>query len=242
MASLPEVIVAPVDDLAVEFARRVAARAQVAVQERGIFSIAVPGGSIARAFLPALATAPIPWESTALFWTDERAVPPDDPDSNAGNARSLLAASEDAARAQWHPMEIASDLRASARAYHDTLVRVLGTPPRIDLILLGVGEDGHVASLFPGRTAARAWAAAVYDSPKPPSRRVTLTLDTLAAARRICIAALGERKAGIIAEVLERRTPHLPAARVLAATHGAWVLLDPGAASQLHTIARPGPR
>lgn len=227
----PEVLIAPAEQLAAEFARRAAERARAAVRERGVFTLAIPGGSIARAFLPALDAA-LPWECTDLFWVDERAVPDDDPESNAGMAKALLATGRVRARG-WHPIGIGPDLDACARAYGDRLVERLGVRPVIDLILLGLGEDGHVASLFPGRATPSVWVAGVPDAPKPPSRRVTLTLATLVAARRICIAALGEGKARIITEVLEGGTSELPAARVLAGTHGAWVLLDPGAASQL---------
>jgi 6-phosphogluconolactonase len=235
MPPSPEVIVAPVDDLAAEFARRAADRARAAVRERGIFTLAIPGGSVARAFLPALGAAPIPWESTALFWTDERAVPPDDPDSNAGTARTLLAAAPAVGRAQWYAIETARDLDACARLYSETLVRVLGEPPVMDLILLGVGEDGHVASLFPGRPTGTAWAAAVHDAPKPPESRVTLTFETLAAARLLCIAALGKGKAEIVATFLSRNARDLPVTNALAAARDAWVFLDPDAASQIST-------
>jgi 6-phosphogluconolactonase len=236
----PEVLIAPAAQLAAEFARRATERAHAAVRERGVFTLAIPGGSIARAFLPALDTA-LPWESTELFWVDERAVPEDDPESNAGMAKALLATGRARARG-WHPIHIGPDLDASAQAYGDRLVERLGTPPVIDLILLGIGQDGHVASLFPGGATPAGWVAAVHDAPKPPRHRVTLTLATLTAGRLVCIAALGEGKAAIATELLERGAPALPAARVLAAAYDAWVFLDPGAASQLRAAARQVPR
>lgn len=236
----PELLIASAPRLAAEFARRAAERARAAVRERGVFTLAIPGGSIARAFLPALDAA-LPWDSTELFWVDERAVPDDDPESNAGMAKALLATGRAKARG-WHPIGIGPDLDASARAYSDRLVERLGARPVIDLILLGVGEDGHVASLFPAPSTPGGWVAAVHDAPKPPRHRVTLTFATLEAARLICIAALGEGKATIAAELLERGAPELPAARVLARAHNAWVILDPGAASQLSSAARQGLR
>jgi len=237
--SAPEVIIAPAAALAAEFARRVADRAQEAVRKRGVFTLAIPGGSVARAFLPALAGAALPWESTALFWVDERAVPIEDAESNAGMARTLLAGSRASALARWHPIDIGPDVDLSARAYSDRLVGLLGTPPVIDLILLGVGEDGHVASLFPAHVPLGGWVAAVHDAPKPPPRRVTLTLDTLAAGRLICIAALGEEKSKIAAELLETRAPELPVSRVVADAQDAWVFLDESAASQLSSARYP---
>lgn len=232
----PEIRIAPAAQLAAEFARRAAERAHSAVRERGVFTLAIPGGSIARAFFPALDAA-LPWDSTELFWVDERAVPEDDPESNAGMAKALLATGRAGARG-WHPISIGPDLDASARMYSDRLVERLGARPVIDLILLGVGGDGHVASLFPARSTPAGWAAAVRDAPKPPRHRITLTFATLESARLICIAALGEGKAAVVAELLERGAPALPAARVLAGAHDAWVFLDPGAASQLDSAAR----
>jgi 6-phosphogluconolactonase len=236
------VIIAPVVALAAEFARRAAEWALDAVRERGVFTLAIPGGSVARAFLPALDDAAFPWERTALFWVDERAVPIDDAESNVGMARTLLADSRAGALARWHPIDIGADVEASARAYSDRLVGQLGTPPVIDLILLGVGEDGHVASLFPAHPPGGGWVAAVHNAPKPPPHRATLTFATLAAARRICIAALGEGKAKVAVALLEERAPELPVTRVLADAHEAWVFLDGGAASQLPDARYPRSR
>ena len=232
MLSIPNLFVAPAADLAGEFARRVADRARSAVHDRGQFSLALSGGSIAPALLPTLGDAPLPWEAVSLFWIDERAVPPDDPQSNFGSALALLAGSAAARRARIHPMEIHDDLDASARAYSDRLVQALGTPPSIDVVMLGVGDDGHVASLFPGHDHPPGkWVVAEYHSPKPTTRRLTLTFETLAVARVICIVVLGASKAEVVRSILMDPSSDLPAAHVARAARELWVLADPEAAS-----------
>ena len=232
MRSIPNLFVAPTSELADEFARRVAERARDAVHERGQFSLALSGGSIAPALLPTLGDAPLPWESVSLFWIDERAVPPDDPQSNFGEAMELLAGSAAARQARIHPMEVHDDLDASARAYSDRLVEVLGTPPSIDVVMLGVGDDGHVASLFPGHEqAAGEWVVAEYHSPKPTTQRLTLTYETLAVAGVTCIVVLGTSKAEAVRSILMDPSSELPAARVARTARELWILADPDAAS-----------
>ena len=233
MPTAPEIIALPLADLAAEFARRVSEVARSAVRERGRFSIALSGGSIAPALLPTLGNADIPWDATSFFWVDERAVPLDHPDSNFGTALKLLS-STSASQAQVFPMETHEDLGFSAHAYSATLVGELGMPPALDVTMLGVGDDGHVASLFPGHVQPPgAWVAAELHSPKPPSERLSLTYETLAAARLTCIVALGAGKAAIVRELVERRPPGLPVSRVLAGARQAWVFVDEEAAALL---------
>src|SRR5688500_4669785 len=233
MRPSPQVIITASSDLPDEFARRVGKVAADAVRARGRFSIALSGGSIGPALLPTLGAAAIPWESTSIFWIDERAVPPDHPESNFGSALKLLSETP-AARARYHPMESHEDLGFSARAYAATLVGELGTPPALDVVMLGVGPDGHVASLFPGHVQPRGeWVAAELHSPKPPSERITLTFETLAAARLICVVVLGADKASLVRDFIEGRSPELPIARALANAQEAWVFLDEAAAGRL---------
>ena len=235
MRPSPEIVVAPSARLPDEFARRVSEVARRAIRERGRFSIALSGGSIAPALLPTFGRADIPWDAVSFFWIDERAVSPDDPESNFGSALKLLAETP-AANARFFPMETHEDLGFSARAYSATLLAELGTPPTLDVVMLGVGPDGHVASLFPGHVQpAGAWVAAELHSPKPPSERLTLTYETLAEARLACIVVLGEAKAALVRDVLEGRSPDLPIARALASARQASVFLDEAAASMLES-------
>lgn len=214
-------------------------RARVAMDERRRFALAIPGGSIAAAFLPVLARAPLAWDSTALFWVDERFVPTDHEESNAGAARRLLAGSSAAEKAHWYPIEISRSLEATAHAYARRLVRAVGTPPVLDVALLGVGEDGHVASLFPGRQPAdREWVAIERAAPKPPPERITLTYATLAAADVVCLAAFGAHKAPIVRALFDPASRDLPAFRVLAGAREAWIFVDQDAASLLDPTVR----
>lgn len=231
----PDIHVAPVDTLASLFARRAGQLARRAVEERGRFSLAIPGGSVAAAFLPALFAEGLPWERCEIFWGDERAVPPDSPDSNYGAVAGAWATGAPDARLHRMPGEL-SDLAAAAAQYAAVLERVLGASPRLDAVLLGTGEDGHVASLFADRPAlgeTRALVVAVEDSPKPPPRRLTMTLPLLAGARWLCVGAFGHAKAAVVERAVRDDTSALPLARVLRAASRATLLLDAEAAAHV---------
>jgi 6-phosphogluconolactonase len=128
----------------------------------------------------------------------------------------------------------ADDLDAAAAAYAKDLRTTLGDPPRLDLALLGMGPDGHVCSLFPNRPLPHHGPVAVVrDSPKPPPRRLTLTMPVLAAARAIWVVAFGASKAPIVREAVEREDSELPVAIALRCGPPSLLLLDPDAASAL---------
>lgn len=196
------------------------------------FSIALPGGSVATTCLPLLARAELPWPRLHLLWGDERAVPPAHPDSNYALAERFLIREVPLPAANVHRMSAdAADLEEAARSYEET-VRDVG----LDLVLLGVGPDGHVCSLFPGHTLLREhtrWVRAIEDSPKPPPSRLTLTLPALASAREIVVVATGTAKADVVREGLEDPASLLPLALALRAARSATVLLDAAAASRL---------
>jgi 6-phosphogluconolactonase len=232
---LPEIVVGDVEALARRMAEVLEADGREALRLRGRFSLALSGGSVASAFFPVLARDKSLWFRSDFFWCDERAVPPSHPDSNYAAAHSfwLEPAGVPAARIHRMPAD-AVDLPEAAAAYEAELVRVLGAPPRLDIVLLGVGPDGHVASLFPGHAALaeeHRSVLAIEDSPKPPPRRLTLTLPVLAGAERVVVAATGKAKAEILREALEDPSSALPLARVLNRARRALVLLDADAAS-----------
>ena len=208
-----------------------------AVAARGFLAVALPGGSVASAFFPRLAAAAIDWSRCEFFWGDERAVPVSDPASNYGLARSLWLDPAGVPAERVHRMEAdAPDLERAARAYSETLLRVLGVPPCLDLALLGVGPDGHVCSLFPGHPALHErtrWTASVPDAPKPPARRLTLTLPALAAAERVAIVALGRAKARVLRAALAEPESELPVALLARRARRVAFLLDADAASLL---------
>jgi 6-phosphogluconolactonase len=232
----PEIVVDSRDGLARTAAARFDALVRGAVAARTRFSCALPGGSVADTLFPTFARLAVPWEHVHVFFGDERAVPPTDPDSNVGLARRLWL---DAVPAHVHPMPADhGDLDAAADAYAEELRTVVGDPPRLDLVLLGMGPEGHVCSLFPGHALLRETqrlVAPITDSPKPPPRRLTLTLPALAASRAIWVAAFGTAKAPVIRDAIENPDSQLPVALAVRSGPPATFLLDRDAAAALPT-------
>ena len=219
----PSVVSDTPERLAQAFARRFERAAAIAIRARGRFACAVPGGSVASTFFPALVGADVDWSRVDVFWVDERAVPPSDAASNFGVASRLWLrhVPVDAARVHRMRGEL-PDLDEAARTYAIDLTGTLGAPPRLDLALLGVGADGHVASVFPGRPEVpepEGFVAAVHDAPKPPSERLTLTMATLMAVRSICIAAFEREKWDVLRPALQSPDSgsSIPVARLIAA-------------------------
>lgn len=234
---LHDVVVDKLPVLADTLAARFESEGRRALGARGRFAVALPGGSVATAFFPRLARAALDWSRTEFFWGDERAVPPSDLESNYALARSLWLEPAGVPATRIHRLRgDAGDLQQAAAAASDEMVRVLGTPPRLDIALLGTGEDGHVCSLFPGHALLREerlWVAAIADAPKPPPSRLTLTLPSLAAAELVVVAALGEAKAHAVREALESTASSSPLAMVTRRARATLFLLDPAAASLL---------
>lgn len=201
-----DVIIDARDSLVAECARRFERCAAAAIAARGRFACALPGGSVAETCFPLLASAAVDWARTDVFWGDERAVPPEDPQSNYGLAWRLWLRRAGVPSAQIHRMPADSaDLDLAARAYEDDLRHTLGDTPRLDWVLLGVGADGHVCSLFPGHPALAERSrlvVAVTDAPKPPPRRMTLTLPVLTSARALVVCAFGSEKASAVEQGL----------------------------------------
>jgi len=233
----PDVVVAPLPMLLerlIEDVREESARANA---RRGLFAMALTGGSVGVFGFPALATVPFDWNLTHLFWGDERAVPTTSDDSNFGLARKLWLTPAGVTAAAIHRMPADNpDLNAAAHHYRDEILRVLGASPRFDHVLLGVGPDGHVASLFPGHPALseeRELVLPIVDSPKPPPRRLTLTMPMLTGAERVVVMALGNMKAAAMKEALTRDDSSLPVALVLRRSRRPLVLLDRDASSHV---------
>ncbi len=229
----------PLETVAPWIARRIAELAQQAVAERGTFSLVIPGGSVAAAVIPYLRSAPVPWRHTHLFWADERDVAPDDPASNSGEACRRWAGSPIASQAYLHPMtDGRMSMEHAAVAYDELLHRIVGDALVLDMVLLGVGADGHVASLFPGHAALRVTdraAVSVPDAPKPPKHRLTMTLPVLSGAREVLVAVFGAEKAAVMQRVLAGDNAVLPVARIIRDARHVRVVLDDQAAHGLPT-------
>lgn len=186
-----------------------------AANARGRFSVALSGGSTPRRTYEILARPPfreqIPWDRTHVFWGDERCVAPDDPRSNARMAREALLDYVPLPRAQVHPFFCLPSPETGAREYEALLRNFFGeAPPRLDLVFLGLGKDGHTASLFPGDSALEEqehWTAAV-DIPGEDLHRVTLTPVLINRAAVVAFLVTGAAKAGALREVLHG--PHDP--------------------------------
>ena len=205
------------------------AQAADTIARRGTFIVALTGGSAAPALFPTLATLAVNWSRTEIFWSDERAVPPDHPDSNYALASKLLLVPARVPAARIHRMlgEL-PDLDQAARRASDELRSVAGSPPHLDIALLGVGADGHIASIFPGHDlggAALQPCLPVYDSPKPPARRLTLAFPVLADAGAVIVIALGRTKAPVMRAALAD-SGDTPIAELLRRAASSLVLLD----------------
>jgi 6-phosphogluconolactonase len=227
----PEVVVDTIPALAVALRQRLEVAASQGLDERGRFSLVLPGGSAAEAFLPALADAAVDWPRIDVFWGDERAVPPNDVDSNYALARGAFLARVSPC---VHRMRgEAADLSAAAADYEREMREALGDPPSLDFVIMGMGPDGHVCSLFPGHSAlgeATRWVVAVEDSPKPPPRRLTMTLPALALSDVLVVGAFGRAKAEPARTALRDPQSSLPVALAARAARRPLFLLDPDAA------------
>ena len=228
---------ADLESLTWTLADEVQRSAAAAIAERGLFSIALPGGSVATTCFPALALLPIDWSKTHFWWVDERAVPVSDPESNYGLAERLWLRPAGVPAASIHRMPAdAVDLLAAADAYGEELSGALGRVPVLDLALLGMGPDGHVASLFPGHPLLgerERLVAAITDAPKPPPHRLTLTLPVLQRARSVIAVAFGATKAGALHDALGDSLSDLPIAQVLRGAARSIVLADEPAGAEL---------
>jgi 6-phosphogluconolactonase len=243
----PEIIVKDDPaDLAATAAHAIVEAATEAVQARGRFTVSLAGGSTPRATYERLAQPPLreqmPWAQTWIFFGDERGVGPEHPESNFRMANAALISKVSIPAAQVFRMRGEDDdPEAAASAYARTLADVFGGRrgelPRFDLILLGLGVDGHTASLFPGSPALKEvfrHVAAVHAGAASIPRRLTLTFPVINAAAAVMFLAAGAEKAKVVKSVLGEPASALPAA-MARPTDGRLVwLLDRGAAALLN--------
>lgn len=248
--SSPEVVVHRDADLLTKaIAARVVTRLVDAQAARGSASVVLTGGRLGTAVLTELRTNPardaVDWPRVDVWWGDERFVPADDPERNDRQAREALLDSIPLAPERVHPFPASdgpwgNDPEAAAAAYARELAGAArpedhGDVPRFDVLMLGVGEEGHTASIFPESPAAydERSVVAVHGSPKPPPIRLTLTLRAINTATEAWLATTGDEKAAAVAMALGGAGPlQVPAAGVRARVRTLW-LLDRAAASRL---------
>ncbi|MGW1069838.1 6-phosphogluconolactonase [Streptomyces aureus] len=217
---------------------------------RGYASIVLTGGRNGNGLLAALSSAPardaVDWARLDLWWGDERYLPEGDPDRNDTQARAALLDAVPLDPARVHPMPASdgpygADVEAAAESYAAELAKAAGPEnhgpvPVFDVLMLGVGPDTHVASLFPELPAVRETertVVGVHGAPKPPPTRISLTLPAIRSAREVWLLAAGEDKAQAAAIALSGAGEiQAPAAGAYGRARTLW-LLDAAAASQL---------
>lgn len=239
-------ILSDADELASRAAQLIFDRSREALAKNNTFTVALSGGSTPKRLYELLAKPEefpfqLPWEQTHFFWTDERPVGPDHPDSNYGMTNEALLRYVELPKGNVHRIygelasaeEAAKDYEAEMRSHFKLAADEL---PRFDLILLGLGEDGHTASIFPGTdvlTETRRLVSSLWVQ-KLNSYRITMTLPVLNNAATIVFLVSGAAKASIIHEVLEGEPSRFPAQAVQPTNGDLIWLLDKPAASKLN--------
>ncbi len=183
----------------------VLAQIQTAIDQRGRCTLALAGGSTPKPLYEALAQADLPWDKLYIFWGDERYVPADHPDSNAKMARQAWLNQVAIPTEQIYPVPTDDpDPAAAAAQYEQTLRQVLGEPtavPSLDIILLGMGDDGHTASLFPHTEALQVCDRIVSVGNKDGQPRITFTVPLINAGRYVLFLAAGANKRPALRQV-----------------------------------------
>lgn len=213
---------------------------QNAIQDHGEFYVALSGGSTPKALFEHLCVSPyreqIDWGHIWLFWGDERSVPPDHPDSNYRMALEAGFKSMPIPPNHIHRMQAESDIEKNALNYEQTIRTTLKGAP-FDLVMLGMGEDGHTASLFPHTEALKAKGRLVVANhiPQKNTWRMTLTFECINQARNIAIYVLGASKKHILAEIFnsENQVERYPIQGIGTKENKALWIVDEAAAAEI---------
>ena len=210
------------------------------IRERGRFLVALSGGSTPMALYRLLAREPIDWTRIHVFWGDERLVPPEDPENSYGQAWEALLKHIPIPTENIHRVASELDPVAAARDYASILREFAAPPldwPRFDLVLLGLGEDGHTASLFPGSPvdATEPVIAVTAQYQGRPARRVTLTPPVFNAARQVIFLVTGANKAVTLKGVFSdyNSSEQVPAKRIQPADGQVTWLVDKAAGKEI---------
>ena len=225
------------DAVAQKAAALVAAEARTAVAARGAFLMAVSGGHSPWEMLRALAGEDVPWDAVHVVQVDERIAPAGDPDRNLTHLHESLVEHAQLRPDRIHAMPVESpNLQAACEEYARTLRTIAGSPPVLDLVHLGLGPDGHTASLVPGDAVLEIKDADVaLTGLYQGRRRMTLTYPILNRSRRVLWLVTGSEKAGMLAR-LRAGDVQIPAGRIRA--DHALILADRTAAGQLNNDAK----
>jgi 6-phosphogluconolactonase len=221
-------------------AQAMASAAEAAVRERGTSLLVLSGGETPRGVYRRLATPPwrdrIDWAHVHLLFGDERIVPPDHPLSNYGMVQAELLSRVPIPAGNIHRIRGELNPDEAVRSYEDEVTGLLASAAgRFDFALLGVGEDGHTASLFPGKSTLVSPSRPIVSVPGPKAWRVSMTAPLLNGAREIVFLVAGERKASIVRRILELNepTPDLPASLIRPSDGRLLWMLDREAAAAL---------
>ncbi|KAI9305125.1 6-phosphogluconolactonase [Cunninghamella echinulata] len=214
-----------------------------AIKDHGAFSLAISGGSLPKLLSKDLANnKQVDFSKWHVFWADERCVGLDDDDSNYKEVKKQLLNHVGIPEHQIHPIheQYAKEKNAdqAAKEYQQQLEAYFGTPsfPQFDLILLGMGPDGHCCSLFPGHPLLdenKLWVAPITDSPKPPPERITLTLPVVNHSQCIAFVTAGEGKQEMVQKIIEQPELQLPCQRVQPHQGKVYWFIDQPAANKL---------
>lgn len=216
-----------------------------AIEDHGAFSVAISGGSLPKLLSKDLATnKQVDFSKWHIFWADERCVGLDDDDSNYKEVKKQLLSHVPIPENQIYTIheQYAKEKKAdeAAKDYQQQLEKYFGNSnskfPQFDLILLGMGPDGHCCSLFPGHPLLKEnklWVASIHDSPKPPPERITLTLPVVNHSKLIIFVTAGEGKQEMVQKIIEQPELQLPCQLVQPHQGKVYWFIDQPAANQL---------
>ncbi|MGB3208635.1 MAG: 6-phosphogluconolactonase [Crinalium sp.] len=211
-----------------------------AIEDRGVFTIALSGGSTPKPLYEAIAQQNLPWDKIHIFWGDERYVPPDDPDSNFRMAREAWLNQVDFPPSNIHPMPTQGEAATSADLYEQELQEFFKTAPlefpAFDVILLGMGDDGHTASLFPHTDALQVRDRLITVGNKDGQPRITFTVPLINQARCVLFVVAGANKRQALAQIFAQEGDDLAyPSRLIQPQAELWWLLDQNAGQDLHS-------
>lgn len=213
------------------------------ISSRGLCTIALSGGSTPKPLYEAIATQNLPWEKIHVFWGDERYVPPANPDSNQGMARRAWLDKVNIPPENIHPMPTDADDPAADAAKHSAELQEFfktapGEFPALDIIMLGMGDDGHTASLFPHTEALGVRSSLVTVGNKDGQPRLTFTVPLINSARCAIFVVAGANKRPALAQVFAQQGDDLAyPSRLIQPVGELWWLLDESAGFELNKVA-----